>query len=586
MLYFSLIYRKTYHRDNETPKRWISHPVEDASVDRLVEEIRISHLQALLLINRGIRTPEAAHRYLHSTLADMHDPFLMKDMRKTVERILRAIHQQEKILIYGDFDVDGVTSIVVLKKAIEALGGTCGFYVPRRLTDGYGLKKDAIEEFKHQGYSLVISVDCGIRAEEVARFAKEIGLDLIVTDHHLPGDSLPDCYSIINPKLADCPYPDKNLAGVGVVYKVVQALFKETQRQAEENRFLHLVAIGTVADLVSLTDENRIIVKYGLNSLQNPENAGLQTLLEMAGVRGKEISCIDVAFKIAPRINAVGRMGGSNAAVELFDSDDVEHIRSIVRDMNRKNLLRQQEESSILAEIDRLTRVQPELFKDLVIVIAGENWHRGVIGIVASRMVERFHRPTIILSIENGEAHGSGRSTSKFHLLQALQLCDDYLIKYGGHALAAGLTLMSGDVDDFRRAINQYARTQIRPGDLIPELTIDTYLELNQISFKFLDEINQLAPFGEGNPIPIFATKNVKVYSGPWLLKDRHLKIKVGNVLQNFDAVWWKKGTLFDRLIYEKVISIAYSLHLNEYQGVSNLQLNLKDIKFNTRDNP
>jgi len=577
-----LNYKKTTQTENEISKKWVIQPTNDLLIDRLVEEVRISQLQAQLLINRGINTPEAAHRYLFSTIHDMYDPFLIKDMRKTVERIFRAIHHEEKIKIYGDFDVDGILSVVVLKKAIEILGGQCGFYIPRRLTDGYGLRKEAFEEFKHQGYSLVISVDCGIRALDVALFAREIGVDLIVTDHHIPGDSLPAAYSIVNPKLPECPYPDENLAGVGVVYKLVQALFQEAGRGPEAVQFLNFVAIGTVADLVSLTDENRIIVKYGLETLRKPDNTGLQTLLDTAGVRGREISCIDVSFKIAPRINAVGRMGGSSAAVELFDSEDSDHVRSIVREMNRKNVMRQQEEGAILSEIDRLTRTQPELFQDQIIVIAGENWHRGVIGIVASRMVERYHRPTIILSIEEGEAHGSGRSTFKFHLLQALQHCDNYLIKYGGHALAAGLTLLSNDVDAFRSKINEYARHVILPGDLIPELNIDAFLELNQISFKFLDEINELAPFGEGNPIPIFATKNCKVYSGPWLLKDKHLKIKVGNVLQNFDAVWWKKGSLFDRLIYEKLISVAYSIHLNEYQGISNLQLNLKDIQFSS----
>lgn len=575
-----MIYKSINTPENEVEKRWIIQSGDEELVESLVDQVRISHLQAHLLINRGIQAPESAYRYLHSTLRDMYDPFLMKGMTRTVERIFRAIHQREKILIYGDFDVDGVTSIVVLKKTIERLGGNCGFYIPRRLTDGYGLKKEAIEEFQARGFSLVISVDCGIRALEVAEFARETGLDLIVTDHHLPGDTLPVGYSILNPKQKDCPYPDKNLAGVGVVYKLCHALFREADRETEVEQFLPLVAIGTVADLVSLTDENRIIVKYGLELLRSPNFVGLKTLIEMAGIRGRDISCIDVAFKIAPRINAVGRMGGSNAAVELFDSDDPEHVRSIVREMNRKNLLRQQEEGMILEEIEELTRSRPDLFTDQIIVIAGENWHRGVIGIVASRMVERFHRPTIILSIENGEAHGSGRSTSKFHLLKALQYCDEYLIKYGGHALAAGLTLMSDQLDLFRARINEYAQQAISPGDLIPELTIDSLLELNQISFKLVDEINQLAPFGEGNPIPVFATRNVKVYSGPWLLKDKHLKIKVGNVLQNFDAVWWKKGVLFDRLIYQKLISIAYSIYVNEYQGTSNLQLNLRDIKF------
>lgn len=549
-------------------------------MDILVQELQLSRLQALLLTNRGITTPEAAHRYLHSTLEDLYDPFLMKDMDAAVARILKAIEAQELILIYGDFDVDGVTSIVVLKKAIEMLGGRCGFYIPQRLTDGYGLRNEVLLDFQSRGYSLVVSVDCGIRANEVAAYAGEIGLDLIITDHHLPGDTLPTAAAVLNPKRRDCPYPEKNLAGVGVVFKLVQGLFKAKGRAQDAEQFLNFVAIGTVADLVSLTDENRIIARFGLRSLSTPENIGLKTLIDMAGVKGKEISCIDVAFKIAPRINAVGRMGGSSTVVDLFDSRDPEYVQSIVRDMNSKNVLRQQEEGSILEEIALLERTRPELFQDQVLVIAGEGWHRGVIGIVASRMVERHHRPTIVLSLEHGEAHGSGRSTSKFHLLRALQRCENFLLKFGGHALAAGLTLMADDVDEFRRAINEVASEEISPSDLIPELVVDAYLDLNQIGFKLLDKINELAPFGEGNPIPVFATRNAKIYSGPWLLKEKHLKFKVGNVLQNFDAVWWKRGSLFDRMIYEKEISLAYSIFINEYNGVSNLQLGVRDIKF------
>lgn len=575
-----MINKNVRNSDTVDSKRWVVQDIQPEKTDLLVEEVKISPLQALLLVNRGIQDPDSATRYLHSRLTDLYDPYLMKDMRKTVTRILTAVHNQEKILIYGDFDVDGVTSIVVLKKTIEMLGGVCDFYIPRRLTDGYGLKKEVVEEFKNREYALVISVDCGIRSFEVADFAKEVGLDLIITDHHLPGDRLPDVYSILNPKQDDCPYPEKNLAGVGVVFKLVQALFREAGRDTDAEIFINFVAIGTIADLVSLTDENRIIVKYGLEALRYPNNIGLNTLLDMAGAKGKDITCIDVAFKIAPRINAVGRMGGSNAVVDLFDSDDPEFVRHIVSDMNRKNVLRQQEEGVILEEIEELTRTHPELFTCQVLVLAGENWHRGVVGIVASRIMERFHRPTIILSVENGEAHGSGRSSSKFHLLQALQYCDGMLIKYGGHALAAGLTMMTENIDRFREKVNEYAAGVMPPGDLVPELPVDAFLELSQISFKLLDEINELAPFGEGNPIPVFATPNVKVYSGPWLLKDKHLKIKVGNVLQNFDAVWWKKGSLFERLIYQKQISIAYSIYLNEYNGVSNLQLNLRDIHF------
>ncbi len=561
-------------------KRWILPPIKESLISTIVENLGISRLQSILLINRGIITPEAAYKYLHPKIEDLHNPFLMKDMEKVVKRIFKAIENGEKILIYGDFDVDGITSVSVLQSALEELGAKCKYFIPQRLSDGYGLKEDVIIDSKKQGFSLVISVDCGIRATEVAEKAKEIGIDLIITDHHLPGEKIPDAYAILNPKQKNCTYPEKNLAGVGVVFKLIEALFTEKGFKEEARKYLKIVAIGTIADIVSLTGENRVIVKYGLMDLKNTKNIGLKTLLEFSGLKNKDISCMDVAFKVAPRINAVGRMGGTSAAVELFNSSDQEFVTKVVKDMNFKNMKRQHEEGNILKEINELTIKRPEIFKEKIIVVAGENWHRGVIGIVASRLVEKYHRPAIVLSIENGEAHGSSRSTSKFHLLNALKSCNEYLIRYGGHALAAGLTLQSDKIEVFRKKINEYAETVMSEEDFKPELKIDSYLSLSDISFKLVEEINELAPFGEGNPLPVFATENVKLYSGPWLLKEKHLKIKVGNVLQNFDAVWWKKGFLFDELIYQKKISIAYTIHLNEHNGNTTLQLNLKDMKF------
>ncbi len=567
-------------REKLIEKRWILPPIQDYLISEIVDSLGISRLQSLLLINRGILTPETAYKYLHPRIEDLHNPFLMKDMRKVVNRIFKAIENGEKILIYGDFDVDGITSVSILQSVLENMGAKCKYFIPQRLSDGYGLKEDIIIDSKKQGFSLVISVDCGIRATEVAKTAKEIGIDLIVTDHHLPGEKLPDAFAILNPKQENCNYPEKNLAGVGVVFKLIQALFTEKGNAKEAIKYLSIAAIGTIADIVSLTGENRIIVKYGLKNLKNTTNLGLKTLLEFSGLKNRDVSCMDVAFKVAPRINAVGRMGGTSAAVELFNSTDSEFVTRVVKDMNFKNIKRQQEEGTILKEIDNLIKTAPQIFNKNIIVVAGENWHRGVIGIVASRLVEKYHRPAIVLSIENGEAHGSSRSTSKFHLLNALNACNEYLIRYGGHALAAGLTLPSDKIDEFREKINQYAEKHMSEEDFLPELKIDSYLSLSDITFKLVEEINELSPFGEGNPLPVFATENVKLYSGPWLLKDKHLKIKVGNVLQNFDAVWWKKGFLFNELIYKKKVSIAYTIHLNEHNGNTTLQLNLKDMKF------
>jgi len=374
----------------------------------------------------------------------------MTDMGRVVERLRRARDRGEKILIYGDYDVDGITAIVVLKRALEMLGATVDFHLPKRLEEGYGVREEVLRRFHSQGYSLVITVDSGIRAFEAAETANELGMDLIVTDHHLPDEHLPSAYAILNPRRPDCAYPFKDLAAVGVVFKLIQALFQGTGREQVLRHFLKMVAIGTIADMVPMRGENRVLVRFGLEGLSDPRNLGLRTLLRSAGVNG-QVTHSDVGFKLAPRINAVTRMGGGNEIVELFSLRDSSDAEAIVQEMNAKNLRRRKEEQQIMTEVEKRIQEDPAAFDQDFLVVPGRDWHRGVIGIVASRLMERFYRPVLVLSVGENDCQGSGRSIPGFNLVEALGRCGDHFLRYGGHAQAVGC-LMSGK--DFRQRLS------------------------------------------------------------------------------------------------------------------------------------
>ncbi len=515
-------------------------------------------------------------------MQDLHDPYLMKDMDLVVERILQARDLGEKILIYGDYDVDGITSTVVLKRALEMLGAAVGFYLPRRLEEGYGIKKDVLKKARADGYALVITVDNGIRALEAADLARELGLELIVTDHHLPDSSLPSAYAILNPHRPDCLYPDKDLAAVGVVFKLVQALFQKVGRARILRHFLKLVAIGTVADVVPLVGENRIFVRFGLEGLADPQNPGLKALLRGAGVNG-EVTWSDVGFKLAPRINAVTRMGGGSEVVDLFSEDDQTNAQAIVQEMNAKNSLRQQEERNILAEIeDRIGR-DPSAFEGKFLTVAGQHWHRGVIGIVASRLVERFCRPVLVLSIEDSFCQGSGRSIPGFNLLEALDECRDLFVQYGGHAQAVGCRLAEENcrpekVEELARRLESHAVAKLPSEDLVPSLRIESFLPAEEISLSLYQVIEQLAPFGKGNPDPVFASKKMRIVGGPWVLKDQHLKFQVQCNGSRVDAIWWKNGALADTITTGSQVDLAYTMSRDTYLGRNKLLLTIRDM--------
>lgn len=502
----------------------------------------------------------------------------MKDMELAAGRILQAVSRREKILVYGDYDVDGITATVVLKRAIEMLGGEVDFYIPKRLEEGYGVRKEPLRQAWERGFKLVVTVDSGIRAFEACEAARHFGLDLIITDHHLPDHELPAAVAVLNPRRADCGYPDKNLAAVGVVFKLIQALFERTGRSSVLIHFLKLVAIGTIGDIVPLLGENRLFVKFGLDGLAEPRNHGLKALLNGSGVEGR-VNLFDIAFKLAPRINAVTRMGGGREIVELFSIDNYDLAEATVQQMNQKNAKRQKEEQRILAEIEEHFRESPQDFARRVLVVAGRGWHRGVIGIVASRLMERFHRPVLVFSIDQPYSQASGRSIPGFHLLEALDDCRDLLVQHGGHAQAVGCTVLTDRIPELTVRLDNIARLVL--GDELPPpmLQIDSMLPITSVSLDLWNDLEQLAPFGSGNPLPVFASKQVDIAAGPWVLKEQHLKFQVRSNGSRLNAIWWKNGSLADTIRTGQFFDFAYTLTRETYQGEDRLLLTIRDIR-------
>ncbi|MBZ5551221.1 MAG: single-stranded-DNA-specific exonuclease RecJ [Acidobacteriia bacterium] len=566
--------------------KWSLATADPSKTATLKGELGCSELMARLLINRGLANPEHAYKFLHPSLSDLHDPALMCGLPRAVERILEAVEKHEKILIYGDYDVDGMTAVVILRKAIQMLGGEVRYHIPRRLIDGYGMKEDVIERAAAEGFRLVISVDTGIRSFEVVRAASALGLDTIITDHHLPEEDeagqteIPQALAVLNPKRSDCGYPNENLCGCGVAFKVVQALLQKTNRLSLLPSFLKIVAIGTVADVVPLVGENRVIVKFGLERLAQPANVGLKALLEISGLKDKKILSSDIGFRIAPRINAVGRMGGANEVVELFSTDDESVTRSLAEKMNQMNSERQQIEQHILQSIDEQLTRDPALTEDLVMVLAGEGWHRGVIGIAASKVLEKYHRPTLILACEDGVAQGSGRSIKAFHLLRALDQVQDLFTRYGGHSHAVGFSLPVERIAELRQRLNAYARAVLTPEDLIPSLEIDAEVRLSDLDDQLYAEMVSLEPYGEGNPVPTFVARDLRMVYEPRILKEKHLKLRVEQDGVSLDALGWGMGARLNGGAGRgREISMAFQLNQNTFQAVTSLQLTIKDFE-------
>lgn len=526
--------------------RWVLSDPDASAVARLREELDLRLPAAQVLAGRGYGDPDAARRFLAPSLSELHDPRRMLGLDAALRRLRQAVAGREKILIYGDYDVDGTTSIVVLRKAIELAGGAAEFHVPHRLRDGYGMRTEVVEEAAARGVQLIISVDTGIRAGAVVEHARARGIDVIVTDHHLPEEALPPAVAVLNPNQPACGYPEKNLCGAGVVFKLVQALvatldWDEPKRQRMLASFLKLVAIATVADVVPLTGENRVIVKHGLEGLRNWNNPGLRALAETAGLtEGQAPSAHAVAFQIAPRINAAGRMASAADVIELFTTAGVDRARAIAGQLDALNRERQDTEAEIVRFIVSECEKTPVEDAQRALVFAGEGWHRGVVGIVASRVVERFHRPAFVLGIENGVAQGSGRSIAAFHLLDSLEAMPELFAKFGGHAQAAGVTLPAAAVDEFRRRFAAYAGERLTVADLEPVLRLDARLALSDLRDDIVAEVLALAPFGMGNPAPVFAVEDAVLGAAPEVVKEKHLRCVLRQNGRSVKAMAWR----------------------------------------------
>ena len=563
---------------------WHHLPCDDEASRRLGAALNLHPTIARLLCMRGLGDPELAARFLRPSMEHLHDPFMLADLRKAVERIEAAIARKERIAIHGDYDVDGITSTVILRRALEMLGGDVVHFIPERLKDGYGLQPVAIERLRAEGVHLVISVDCGIRGTDAALRARELGIDLIITDHHEPEGTLPPALAVINPKRTDCTYPDKNLAGVGVALKVVQALCLRADKEKWLPAFVKIAAIGTLADVVPLVGENRVIAKLGLQSLSTGRHTvGLRALLEASGLTGKTIDSYQVGFILAPRVNAAGRMSTPDIATRLLlatDEGAMEQARTLAQQLNEENLKRQAEEADLVAQAKKAIETDPAIGAHNVLVVGGEGWHRGVIGIVASKLVDTYHKPAIVLSIDGDVAHGSCRSIPAFDMLDGLERCAEFFLRFGGHRQAAGLTMDAANVAAFRARINAHADDVLEPDHLRPRLRIDGSLSLKQITPDLVDGLNAMAPFGLANPRPIFHAMPVEIVDGPRPLKDRHLKMTFRQDGRSFRAIAWRAAERAAFLTENRAgVNLAFSLEQNEFQGETYLELTVADFK-------
>ena len=549
----------------------------------LARVLGVSPILAALLISRGYDDESSARSFLTPNNKQIHEPFLMLGMREAVARLEQAIDNQEPILIYGDYDVDGTTGTAVLLRALKLLGAQTGFHVPHRFTEGYGIQQAALERARNEGYKLVVSVDCGIRAHEPLYWARDNGLDVIITDHHLPdGDhGSPPALAVLNPNQVGCNYPDKHLAGVGVAFKLVHALFRERGRESQVAAFMKIVAIGTVADVAKLVGENRAIVALGLKDLAKARNPGLRALMEVAGCGdGKGMTAYDLGFRLGPRINAAGRMDAAKAVVELFDTRDTEEARRLAIHLDTRNEERKVVQQQIidLAVAELADNGKPGSH---VAVIAGEGWHRGVIGIAASKIAERINRPCVVFSIEGDVAHGSGRSIAAYHLLDGLTSCADLFEKFGGHSHAAGVTIRPERIDQLRERLNQHAASCLTADDLEPSVTIDMELRAEDVTFGLTRELQSMEPYGAGNTRPVFCSRGLRLVSEPVVMKDRHLKMRLAGANNRpLEALWWnciEPGQQTPEL--KGSIELAYTIETSVWNDEIKVQLNVADLR-------
>jgi len=572
-----------------TRARWLLPDCSPSQAAPLAGSLGISLPAAAVLFRRGYRDAALARRFLEPSLDDLNDPFLMLGMREALERLWRAISGGEKILLYGDYDVDGTTSVVLMKKAIELAGGEARFYIPRRLTEGYGIHEAAIEQIAGEGTQLIVSLDTGIRAAAAVARARSLGVDVIVTDHHLPDAELPPASAVLNPKQPGCNYPEKELCGAGVAFKLVQALlgslgWQETRVRRVTESFLKIVAIATIADVVPLRGENRVIVKHGLDGFRSIRNAGLRALLRVAGFADNEVPTAgQVAFRIAPRLNAAGRMADPNDIVNLLLSRSEEESNALAERLHNLNRERQDVQAEIVRSILDACLETPVTDDQAALVFNGRDWHRGVLGIVASRLVEQFHRPVFVLSEDaEGIAQGSGRSIPAFHLLEALESMPDLFLRFGGHRQAAGLTLGASRTGEFRERLEACAAARLSPSDFVPEIEVDATVSLPDLTDRAAAELLSFAPFGFGNPAPVFVALGAEVAVAPAALGDQHLRVTLRQNGRTLTLKAWNFAGRLEEFTPGARLDAVFSVEADDYaaaRGRPGWCAVLKDIR-------
>ena len=544
---------------------------------QLAEAAGISPLTASVALNRGISSANKLSSFIKKSIYSLHSPYLMKDMDKAVEIVKKTVADGKKITVYGDYDVDGITSVSILVKYLSGLGADVSFYIPSRETEGYGLNCEAVKKIRSQGTNLIITVDTGITACEEVALAKELGMEILVTDHHQCPDILPDCV-VINPHRPDCSYPFKSLSGVGVVFKLLCALENEISLKILD-MFGDIIATGTIADVVDLVDENRIIVDFGLKKLMSSPNKGLDALIVTSGLRGRIIDASTIGFTIAPRINAAGRIGNPEKAVQLILSESLSECMELAKYLDEENKDRQLQEAAILRDAEKMVE-SDESFKDKsVLVLSGYGWHHGIIGIVASRITSKYYKPCMLISCDDGVGKGSGRSVPGFNLFEAMKNCGDIFTKYGGHELAAGFTLSPDNIGALDVALNKYAEENLSEDSKTPFITVECELPVKYITPEDIDNLRLLEPFGVSNPKPCFICSGVRI-SGKRLMGDKgqHIKLSLTKDGVTFEAVAFRRPDINEKYALNDYISVAGTLTINEWNNISTPQLIISDI--------
>ena len=560
---------------------WKIKTPDTSLVFRLAEEFKTSEIIGRVLANRDIESLESSRSFFDPKLSQLHDPFLMKDMDIAAGMVAEKVKSGGRIFIFGDYDVDGTTGSSTLFLFLTSLECDAKVYIPDRMKEGYGLSREGIDVAKDWGTDLLISCDCGINATDEVAYANDQNLEVIITDHHMPDENLPEANAILNPKQPDCSYPFKGLCGGAVVFKLIQAVSQLLELDDDlVHQYIDLITLGTAADIVPLTDENRIIVKHGLKSLSKTKRPGLRALLEVSGLGEKELTVGRLLFWAAPRINAAGRLGDANRAVQLMTTENLPESLKLARELDEENRQRQDLQQSMVDEAIMKVNAEVDLEKEKAIVLWDDNWHEGVIGIVASKIKETYHRPAVIISLSKGTGKGSARSVKGFDLYENLTECRELLDGYGGHPMAAGLTLNRENLEDFRTRFSNLAYETLADDDLVNSLDIEGEMDLNLIDGRFMDFLEKLAPFGPGNMTPKFITRHVIPVGNPRLVGNGdHLKFRAKKGETSYDAIGFNMGNHYEKLITGKPIDIAYVVEKNEWQGRTSIQLNIRDIK-------